>query len=326
MLMRKTVICLITLLTLNSTFAQKEKSDNGTVELRPLFISIHDLANNENNSLNYHKDVNQAIKDILDGRAMDGIMTLKTALYTSRTTLPIDWFMAGFAYALLNDRKSCEAMLNESITKDGKLDSLFKTKLPSQIIGGMMGEKAWKEFSEKKRDLKNKRPDWLLIQTIKELERLDLLVITEEQIHRDSILVHHKNDKKIIEAHRNLIQTAKSVRDNAYNKVINSDAWPLAKFRKSGETDLYIEYSDSPDWFQKNEGRLINLLYKDKLLPWELAFIHDWHAKRHKQAQKYALFYGQRLDERIIMNCKNIGMPWGVVRDVRLFYLFPETL
>jgi hypothetical protein len=324
--MQKTYVLLLALSFFPAFFAQREKSDNGTVELRPLYISIHDLANNENNSLNYQKEVNQAIKDILDGRATEGVMILKSALYSSRTTLPIDWFMAGFAYAMLNDKKSTESMLNESISKDGKLDSLLKTRLPRDIIGGMMGEKAWTVFLEKKRDTKNKRPDWLLIQTIKELERLDILVANEEQIHRDSILVHHKNDKKTIEAHQNLIQTAKSVRDNAYSKVLNSDAWPLTKFRKSGETGLYIEYTDSPDWFQKNEGRLISLLYKDKLLPWELAFIHDWHAKRHNQAQKFALFYGQRLDERIIMNCENIGMPWGIVRDVRLFYLLPEQL
>jgi len=324
--MQKTYVLLLALSFVPAFFAQREKTDNGTVELKPLFISTQDLANNQSNPLNYHKDVNQSIKDILDGRATEGVMILKSALYSSRTTLPIDWFMAGFAYAMLNDKKSTESMLNESISKDGKLDSLLKTRLPREIIGGMMGEKAWTVFLEKKRDTKNKRPDWLLIQTIRELERLDILVAREEQIHRDSILVHHKNDKKTIEAHQNFIQTAKSVRDNAYSKVINSDAWPLTKFRKSGETDLYIEYTDNPDWFQKNEGRLISLLYKDKLLPWELAFIHDWHAKRHNQTQKFALFYGQRLDERIIMNCENIGMPWGIVRDVRLFYSLPEQL
>lgn len=324
--MQRTIICLLTPFFFLNVFAQRQKTDNGGVELRPLFISTHDLANNENNPLHYHKDVNQAIKDILDGRPLEGMTVLKPALYASRTTLAIDWFMAGFAYAMLNDKKGSESMLNEALTKDGKLDSLLRTKLPYQTIGGLMGEKAWKTFLEKNRELKNKRPDFVLIDKIKELERLEIAVVEQEKIYKDSILVHHKNDKKTLEQHQSLIQAMKINRDKAYANVLDSGAWGLNKLKKSGDSDLYIEYNDSPDWFQKNEGRLIGLLYKEHLLPWELAFIHDWHAKRHNQAQKYALFYGQRLDERVIINCEAIGMPWGPVRDVRLFYSLPDAL
>ena len=304
-------------------FSQRPVSEN--VELRPMNISIQNLATNENNILNYHKDVNQAFKEILEGRPVEGMLLLKDALYSSRTTLPIDWFMAGFGYAMLNEKQGVDLMLNEAISRDGKIDSLMRTGLPNRLIGGFLGEKAWKTFLEKKRDLKNTRPDLVLINTLRELERLELVVAELEMVYKDSILVHHKLDRKIVEKHETMIQAAKTNREKGYAKALESDAWALNKLRKSGATELYIEYNNEPDWFQKNESRLITLLYNDKILPWELAFMHDWHAKRHGQVQKYAILFGQRLDEKIIMNCEAIGMPWGIVRDARLFYTFPET-
>lgn len=315
------IVCTLSVITLG--FSQRQTSEN--VELQTMTISYYGLAKNENKVLNYHKDVNQAFKEILDGRPIEGMLLLKDALYSTRTTLPIDWFMAGFGYAMLNEKQGVDLMLNEAISRDGKLDSLMRTGLPNRLIGGFMGEKAWKVFLDKKRNLKNARPDLTLINTLRELERLELVVVELEMIYKDSILVYHKLDRKIVEKHETLIQAAKNNREKGYAKVIESDAWSLNKLMASGESELYIEYNNEPDWFQKHESQLIALFYNDKILPWELAFMHDWHAKRHGQVQKYALFYGQRLDEKIIMNCEAIGMPWGAVRDARLFYTFPET-
>ncbi len=304
-------------------FSQRQVSEN--VELQSMNVTLYSLTNNENHSLNYHKEVNKAFKEILDGRPVEGMLLLKGALYSYRTTLPIDWFMAGFGYAMLNEKQGVDLMLNEAISRDGKIDSLVRTGLPNRLIGGFLGEKAWKAFLDKKRYLKNARPDLALINTLRELERLELVVVELEMIYKDSILVHHRLDRKIVDKHETMIQAAKTNREKGYAKVPESDAWALNKLRESDDTELYIEYTNEANWFQKNESRLMSLLYQDKILPWEFAFIHDWHAKKHGQLQKYALFYGQRLDEKIIMNCEAIGMPWGIVRDARLFYTFPET-
>lgn len=320
--MNKLFVSFFALLALHFSFAQRQ-TNTEIVPLRVSNISFQDILNNESNALNYHKTVNQAFKDILDGSALDGITALKPALYSSRTTMPIDWFVAGYAYALLNEKQGVDMMLNEALSRDKILDSLVRTPFCSNIFGGLLGEQAWNGFLDKKREFKNRRADLMLINTLMELERLEIAVEQLEKIYKDSILVHHKNDKKVIDKHQTQIQVAKVNRDKGYAIIIDSEAWPFHKMKNIGQTDI-IEYDDTPNWYQINEAQLINMLYNEKLLPWEFAFIHDWHAKRHRLPQKYALFYGQRLDEKIVMNCEAIGMPWGEVRDLRLFYIFPE--
>ena len=320
--MNKLFVSFFAFSALHFSFAQRQTN----TEIVPLLvsnISFQDILNNESNALNYHKTVNQAFKDILNGSELDGITALKPALYNSRTTMPIDWFVAGYAYALLNEKQGGDMMLNEALSRDKILDSLVRTPFCSNIFGGLLGEQAWNSFLDKKRELKNRRADLILINTLMVLERLEIAVEQLEKIYKDSILVHHKNNKKVIDKHQAQIQVAKVNRDKGYAIIVDSEAWPFHKMKNIGQTDI-IEYDDTPNWYQKNEAQLINMLYNEKLLPWEFAFIHDWHAMRHRLPQKYALFYGQRLDEKIVMNCEAIGMPWGEVRDLRLFYIFPE--
>lgn len=321
--MIKYIVSILVLFIVHISKAQRQNTEN--VQLRVSTISFQDMLNSENNSLNYHKAVNQAFKEIIDGNTIDGLSALKTSLYGSATTLPIDWFVAGIAYARLNEKQGVELMLNEATSRDSALYSLMKTPLYQSLIGSLFGEKAWREFINQSRVLKNSRPDLNIINTIKELERLEIVVESIEKQYKDSILVHFKNDKKIIDKYQTQIQAAKVNRDKEYVKIIDSDAWPFNRLRKSGQTTFVIEYDDGADWYQKNEAQLINMLYSGNLLPWEFAFIHDWHAKRHRLPQKYALFYGQRLDEKTVMNCEAIGMPWGEVRNLRLFYTLPEN-
>lgn len=320
--MNQKFVGLFMLIVVTNLCAQRQNTETPT--LRVSTTSFQNMINNENNALEYHKSVNQAIKDILDGRVVEGISVLKPALSGAQITMPIDWFMAGIAYGHLNDKQSVELMFQEAIGRDRTIDSLIRVSACSNMMTALFGESAWNDFLNKRRDKLILRPDSKLIQTLSYLEKLDKEIERLEKTHKDSILVHHKGDKKTIEKHQAQIQEAKTRRDQAYTNVIYTEAWPFDKYRKLGQSNFIIEYDDTPEWYQKNEVQLINLLNIGKLLPWEFAFIHDWHAKRHRQSQKYALFYGQRLDEKIVMNCETIGMPWGEVRNIRMYYILPK--
>jgi len=319
-------IFLTLLLSFGCVCLSQRQQNNGTITLRQSNVSFQDMLNGENNSFNYHVSVNEAIKHILDGNPLEGIATLKPALYSSRTTLAIDWFMASIAFAQLNEKQGFNLSIEEALAKDISMDSLMRNPLCTKLFGGFLGEKDWKEFTEKKRSLILTRIDAALIDKLMELEKLDQCLEEMERTYKDSILVYHKADKKIKENYQNRIAEQKVLRDKGYNGVIDTDAWPLNRIRRAGQTTDLIIYDSTPDWFEKNEQKLIALMHNEQILPWELAFIHDYHAKMHKILQKFALFHGQRLDERVIMNCDAIGMPWGDVRDVRMFYRLPETL
>lgn len=319
--MIKYLIGLFTIVFCSVVIAQRQNIEK--IELKVANISFQNLTNGESNTVNYHRTVNQAFKEILDGQALEGMMSLKPALYAAKNTLAIDWFMGAFAYAMLSEKQGVELMLNEAISRDGDIDSLMRTPLPVMLLGGFLGEKAWNDFLGQIRNLNSKRPDLTLINKLLELEALELAVVTLEQEYKDSILVHHKGDKNIKDQYQTKISDAKVIRDKAYANVIDTDAWPFTRMHNLGQTDAVIPYENTPNWFEKNQSRLVILLYEEILLPWEFAFIHDWHAKQHNLPQKYALFYGKRLDEKIVMNCDAIGMPWGAVRDFRMYYILP---
>ncbi len=319
--MTKYLIAAIALISYSFTQAQRQVTEK--VELRVSTITFQEMVNGENKALNYHKTVNQAFKDILDGQALEGMMSLKPTLHAAKNSLAIDWFMGAFAYAMLSEKQGVELMLNEAISRDGGIDSLMRTPLPVTLLGGFLGERAWNNFLGQIRNLNSKRPDLALINKLRELEALELAVVTLEQEYKDSILVHHKGDKNIKDLYQTKISDAKVIRDKTYANVIDTDAWPFTRMRNLGQTDAVIPYENTPNWFEKNQTRLVILLHEEKLLPWEFAFVHDWHAKQHNLPQKYALFYGKRLDEKIVMNCEAIGMPWGAVRDFRMYYILP---
>lgn len=322
--MTKYFIGLLALISISLTHAQRQITE--IAELKVSTFAWQEMMNGENNAINYHKTINQAFSEILSGQPLEGLTNLKPALYSTYQTLSIDWFMSAVAYAMLNEKQGVELMLNEALSRDAAIDSLMRTPLPHKLFGGFLGEKAWKEFLKTDRTLNKTRHDWALIEKLLEIEALEIEVEQLEQEYKDSILVHHKNDKEIIEKHKAMIADSKRNLDKVYTCVIDTDAWPFTRMRNMGQRDALIIYEDTPDWHKKNEQRLIILLHGDKLLPWEFAFIHDYHAKRHNLPQKYALFYGNRLDDKAKSNCNAIGMPWGAVRDFRMYYLLPENL
>lgn len=316
----KNFLFVMTLLTSwNFSKAQgRELIEVDATQLKPANITLQSLIDKEDLSVKYHKSVNEGIKEILDGMHLDGLMTLKKTLIGSTFSLGVDWFMAAFASAFLNDKQGIEIHLREGARSDKNLIDLWNTPAASYLFREVMDEDQFNLQSQLLAASKGYRNDLPLIEKLKELEQKEQEIDLLKKQLRDSILVHHKTNKALVRDWENQITQKQDALNLIYDKIPESKAWPIQKLNAKAQESL--AYTSDADWFKKNEAKLRSLMQLAQLHPWDFAFIHDYHARKHGLVQRYALFPKQQLNDEVIQNCERIGMPWGAVRNVRLFY------
>jgi len=319
--MKAVFIVLNILLISTLSLAQQKKTE--VIQRHVKITSFEDLGQLERNTVTYHNALNQSYALVADQNFDLGYKLLFDALALFKDTLAIDHFFLGTSSLLANDKDLGITELERGFTKDSLTFALLQNGFFPKLLGGAFGEKKWLKFLETDRVFTKNRLDHALIQKIRELDSLDRSVYHIEQIFNDSIKVYHKNNPEVIREYELLVQMLKRTRDAAYAYVPKSEAWPMNRIENTENSSYFLQYEESERWFARSEGRLMYALYDGVILPWEYAFMHDWHAKQFGLQQKYALFLGDELSEFSVNNCEQIGMPYGVARDIRMFYKFP---
>lgn len=296
----------------------RELIEVDATQLKPANITLQSLLDKEDLSVKYHKTVNDGIKEVLDGAHLDGLMTLKKALNGALFSLGVDWFVAAYASAYLNDKQGIEIHLREGAKSDKNLIDLWNSPAADYLFREVLDADAHEKHTELLARSKAYRNDLPLIEKLKELEHKEQEIDFLKKQLRDSILVHHKSNKALVRDWENQIKLKQDELNLIYDKIPETKAWPIQKLNPKAQESL--AYTNESDWFKKNQAKLNSLMQLAQLQPWDFAFIHDWHARKHGLEQLYALFPKQQLNDEVIENCERIGMPWGAVRNVRLFY------
>lgn len=299
----------------------KPTVDGKDLQLKPANISFQSLIDKEDLTVRYHKLVNKGVNEILDGYHLDGLTTITNAISTSSFSLGVDWFMMAYANTFLNDKNATSKCLEESIFRDKGLIKLWQQPGAEYMFKDVYNKEEFETFTKKYKSSVKSRPEQELIDFLLEIEKQEQQLEALKRMLKDSIQVHHKSDKKLIRQHEEQITQKAQLIESLFAGVLETKAWPIQKLNPKAQENL--KYDNSIDWFSKNESTLRSFLQTSVIHPWDYAFMHDWHARRHNLEQKYALFYNQKLTNQVIANCESIGMPWGNVRSVRLFYILP---
>lgn len=269
--------------------------------------------------IQYHNTCNEATQLIQLGEFQKAKDMLRPAIEGVDTPQGIDLFSLAKCYSQLNEPDSAEYFLDLGLRTQPFIDDFVA--LHDQWFVPILGEERWKEITSTDyfRLIERSPEKEALQMQLRELHKLDQHY---QKILTDSIRVYYPNDTSLQKLYKDSMQMDDKIIEHFLDSMLANKGWPGKRLSGSNgyASLLLLHVSDS--WYVKNKELLIKQIDKGNLMPWDFTDIAD----RKNFEQDLPIEYNgynstkDEITEMIIWNCKNIGAPLGVARNIRVHY------